>query len=120
VTHRPPIQTRVSFVGGFGVPYAKVPLAKYQFTWPFAWIDLGDASLALTARGPAGFFLKSIIVPYVTISRAEVKQGRFVGAIRLRIPGSDIDRSGFAGFRRRGFDDAVQLLRERGVEVVPR
>ena len=72
------------------MPHAKVPLAKYQFSWPFAWIDLGDASLALTARGPVGFFLKPITVPYEAISRAEVKQGRIVGAIRLRIPGSDL------------------------------
>src|SRR5947209_16983634 len=116
MTRRIPFESEVSFVGGFGVPYQRLPLAKYQFTWPFGRIDLGSESLALTARGLFAPFLEPLLVPYAAVSRAELKQGRLVGSVRLRIRGSDIDRSAFAGFRKRGFDDAVQLLRERGVE----
>jgi hypothetical protein len=109
-----------SIVGGFGVPYASIPLAKYRFTWPFGRIDLGPDRLALCPRGPVRFFLKPIVIRYAQIERAEIRVGRIVGAVRFRIKQKGLDRTSFATFRRSGFDRLVKVLESKGVIIAGR
>jgi len=103
-------------VGGVGENYRRIPLAKFDWSWPFAQAELREDALHLTLRGPFRR-IRPLRIPLGDIERIGVRRAWRIGRmyIHLRRP-ARYGRLWFSAFEP-GFSELLNLLRERGVNV---
>jgi hypothetical protein len=105
-----------SIVGGFGLSYQRVPLAKYRYSWPLARLDFGSDRLRLRPRRPWRYGVKPVVITYAELTHVDVDMGRFTCSVVFRSSRDDVDGAEFVTFRP-GCDRSVQLLREKGIHL---
>src|SRR5438034_10134930 len=92
-----------SVIGGIVYPRPGSGLARGQFSWPFARLDVDDEQVALRPRGMFGRFVQPVIVRFSEVERIErQKPPRLLDygiRVRFRVASPDVDRIQFWGFR---------------------
>jgi len=105
-------------VGGDGANYRRIPLSKFQWSWPFAHAELRGDVLHLTLRGRFKG-IRPLRIPLSEIERVRVRRWWRIGRMYIHLlPPARYGRLWFSAFEP-GFSELVTLLRERGVEVTP-